>query len=229
MSRLTIGPYATGNAMAATDMNSILDSVNALYDNPDLQGVLEFDEISIVHTNGVADNYAGVASPISSSTGAGTSGGNLTLTPGPEYWKSLNVNVRAISMGVHSNVVVADLTGSGSGNAVLVKLVQAFLSGASTATSGQRMIVDMRSDGNVLGSDGTSIGGAMQKGTLSTPPEVDESATLYGVDANTVGGVTVYAIGVGGNYSRAYFTFAITIPASAASKTYKFKIYLRYQ
>ena len=221
MSKLNIPTKGANDEVLYTEFNDLVNFVNALYTDKGASGVLEFPEMDIVHVNGTADNYAGISSIVSSAVGAGGDGsGHMTLTPASSYWKSLNIPANAMKMQVFTNVLAADMAGSGFANEISVSLMTAFMTGANAVTSGTRLSATFDANGSV-----TLAGGASPAGVLNSPPLISDAGTLYAVSSDAVG----FPIGTGGDYSRYYFTFKINIPATAASKTYRFKIVLNYQ
>lgn len=209
----------------AQDGNELKNSVNSLYDNPGQVGVLEFPEMSIVHTNGVADAYVGIGTPTSSSNGAGSDGsGGLILTPTSQYWGSLNFYAVATRLECYTNILEADLA---SGSPFLqVYMAYAKLVGVNSGATGQLM-AGVFNKGFIDPAQGTFHA---PRGTTNSPALVNDYNTLYSnVERSPNISIDGYTIGTGGQYSRSYFTFGMSIPASAATKTYKFKFYLSYQ
>jgi hypothetical protein len=178
-------------------------------------------EIDVAHTNGGATNAYGYSTAtITSSAGAGVSGGNLTLTGN---WLSENQVATMTRLKVYTNILPADLDSDLAPDAISTAVLTAFLSDASTATSGQRITPFFYKAGNYEGS-------VSQIGTLNSPPLIGDTGTLYYELplplANQDG---VYdQIGIGGQFSRAYYTFGMFIPSTAATKTYKFQFFLEY-
>lgn len=178
-------------------------------------------EIEVAHTNGGATNAYGYSTAtITSSAGAGVSGGNLTLTGN---WLSENQVATMTRLKVYTNILPADLNSDLAPDAISTAVLTAFLTDASTATSGQRITPFFYKDANYEGS-------VSQIGTLNSPPLIGDTGTLYYELplplANQDG---VYdQIGIGGQFSRSYYTFGMFIPASAATKTYKFQFFLEY-
>lgn len=225
MAKPNVSTKNTGDTISATDINSIVGAFNSLYDTPNQQGVLAFQEVSIAHTNGVRDTYGGITSPISTSIGAGSDGqGHLTLTPASSYWQSLEFPAKAMKFSVYSNILTSDIP---SGSVLYVYLTDASLTGTNSATYGQLMTCQFTHNG-ATDQDGNILP-ASPAGVLNSPPSVSDAGTLNGYFQMTSAISYTVNIGTGGQYSRYYFTFGFDIPASAATKTYKFKIYLSYQ
>ncbi len=176
-------------------------------------------EIEVAHTNGGATNAYGYSTAtITSSAGAGVSGGNLTLTGN---WLSENQVATMTRLKVYTNILPADLNSDLAPDAISTSVLTAFLSDASTATSGQRITPIFYKAANYQGS-------VSQIGTLNSPPLIGDTGTLYYELFGGSGNGVDDQIGIGGQFSRAYYTFGMFIPSSAATKTYKFQFFLEY-
>ncbi len=176
-------------------------------------------EIEVAHTNGGATNAYGYSTAtITSSAGAGVSGGNLTLTGN---WLSENQVATMTRLKVYTNILPADLNSDLAPDAISSSVLTAFLSDASTATSGQRITPIFYKAANYQGS-------VSQIGTLNSPPLIGDTGTLYYELFGGSGNGVDDQIGIGGQFSRAYYTFGMFIPSSAATKTYKFQFFLEY-
>lgn len=221
MSIPVIGPYGPDDEMPSADMNELIASVEALYNSPNAQGVIEFPEMSIAHVNGTADNFAGIATLVTGGTAVASDGSNhLLLTPVSTKWKTLPFLAKVASMEVLSNVIAGDMAGSGGANRIIINLVNAYMQPANTANTGNAETVSFESTGIVL-----PAGGASPNGPQNAPLEVGDTATLHG----TIQAGAVVNIGLASaSVSNYYFTFNIIVPSTAATKTYKFKIYLKY-
>lgn len=218
-------PLNSGDSVPATYMNTLLAGVQGLYNVPNQAGVLEFPEMSIVHSNGVADAYVGIGTPISSGNGAGSDGsGGLLLTPVSQYWGSLNFPAIAMNLQCYTNALETDLA---TGNPFLqVYMAYGRLTGVNSGATGQ-LLAGVFNKGFISPSQGTYHA---PRGTTNSPALVNDYNTLFSsVDNPVDSSIGAYNIGIGGTYSRSYFTFGMSIPANAASKTYKFKFFLRYQ
>ena len=176
-------------------------------------------EIEVAHTNGVATNAYGYSTATAtSSVAVGESGGNLTLIGN---WLSENQVATMTRLKVYTNILPADLNSDFTPDAIVTSVITAFLSGASSATQGQRITPFFYKAGNYEGS-------VSQIGTLNSPPLIGDTGTLYYELFGGSGNGVDDQIGIGGAFSRAYYTFGMFIPASAATKTYKFQFFLEY-
>lgn len=221
----------TGDTLSAAECNSIVQSIDALYDGKG--GVLEFPEISISHTNGVVDSVSGTTTTTAGGIGAGYDGvANLTLSPASTFWGTLNYPLSAQGMSCYSNVLPADLAGTTLINRIEVEFHNAYLTTSTGATTGARQTIEMSSAGIV--SNSLVTGGANAIGVLNSPPLVKDSLTLFATAVQdpaypSPNDYQIGTIGTSGSFSRFYFIFRIGIPASAATKVYKFKLFLSYQ
>jgi len=179
-------------------------------------------EISVSHTNGVATNFYGYDSLNTGTSGvsAGVSGGNLTLGGGP--FTSLLSPSTVTRIKVYSNIVSADV-GSFIPDAISVQLITAYLTSVSNSTVGPRF------DQYLFGIPQFPEPGVLFApiGTLNTPPAIGDTDTMYTIYDMPFNGV-FDQIGTGGAFSSYYFTFGMLIPASAATKTYKFRFFIEY-
>ena len=174
-------------------------------------GQIVIPEFSIAHTTGVATNNYGVNS-FGTVSSVGVDGfGNLTL--GGD-WASENDPTTLTKLKVYTNILQSDVpTGT-----ITFALLNAYKTSASAATSGQR---------NTLSFKTTGYSGSFSAiGTLNSPAEVGDTATLFDIQgANPV--LNEYTqLGTGGTFSRYYYQLAVFMPAAAATKTYKFKVFI---
>jgi hypothetical protein len=190
--------------------------------NRPLSNTLVYPEISIAHTQGTAQNYAGVNTMTSSAIGSGIDGSNnLTLTPDSSYWASENMVARATTCRVYTNVVPTDM----NSHFMTVGIYGAYKTGTGSSTSGQRgtaLISDSCTFNPATGDYCQSVVG----GVLSSPPNVGDVGTYY-FEFSTINA----DLGLGGTfniYSRFYYIFAVLIDAQCISKTYKFRFELDY-
>lgn len=232
MSKPTIrSNYISGESVAASDLNQFTLDVKSLWDNPNQAGVLEFPEMSISHVNGVADVYAGVNTMISGSILAANDGsGGIILTPSSPNWKSLEFPAALSNLMCYTNIVASDLL-SGGANGIEIIMAQAYLIAPTSSTEGTRIDLKCQNTGFNPFSDPTIIAGTSPNGAINSPPLVSDKGTFFGGKNQDLGVFPIagWQIGIGGTYSRYYFTFTVSIPASAATKTYKFKFYLSYE
>jgi hypothetical protein len=187
---------------------------------PPATNQLEFVEMSVAHTSGSGENRYGITQTgLGASSGIGLSGGNITLTG---EWGSENSPTTVSLVKCYTNIVQADLASSFGPDAIDVALITGFKSAASSVVSGQRNTFEF--------SGGVYYDGQFSPvGTLTPNPNelVGDTNTLY--DTQVGNPNSLYnQIGTGGAFSRYYYTFGMFIPASAATKTYKFKFFIEY-
>lgn len=195
------------------------------YENPDpgdwgadpiVTNIFDVSEMSIVHTNSVADSYAGTGTAVSGAPSVGIDGSqNLTLSPAFANWKSLDIETSFVKLRVATNIVAADYS---SGSPIVCSINTGYKSAAGSANLDLGTQITFTSAPSPSGS-----GGAVNGGVLASPPNVGDTGTLY-ASLNQI----TSNIGLGGTYSRYYFIFFMSIPASWPSKTYKFKFSLEY-
>jgi hypothetical protein len=179
-------------------------------------------EISVSHTNGTPTNATGWDANIGfSGTGAGVDGnGNLVLSGGP--FTGLTFPATVTRVKVYSNIVSADV-GSFSPDAISVVLITAYLNAVNSSAVGPRF------DQDLFGIKQFPPPGVLFApiGTLNSPPEIGDTDTMYAIYDMPFTGISDQ-IGTGGPFSSYYYTFGMFIPASAATKTYKFRFFLEY-
>jgi hypothetical protein len=177
-------------------------------------------EIEVAHTNGVATNRFGITTAtLGPALGAGIDiNQNLTLTPAVGGWISLNQVATMTRLKVYTNILQSDLT-----NYIHVGVYQAYKTAVNGSTSGVRSYI------NFNPSPSTSTYFA-PVGVLNSPPEIGDTDTMYYEQVAFFGGGNGISdqMGLGGQFSRYYVTFGMIIPASAATKTYKFQFFLEY-
>jgi hypothetical protein len=185
-------------------------------------------EMSVVHVNGVADFYVGVGTPISSGIGGGVAGSpsHLVLTPASQYWRSENIIAQASKLNVYTNIIAGKAVDD---NGFIGYLYQCYMDGAGSATSGQRSEMKFGSTYNEASLPPYINSSIVNSGVLNSPIAVGDIGTFFGnstINGGSLG--TGSNIGIGGTYSRYYYTFAISIAAATASGTYKFRFELEY-
>jgi hypothetical protein len=181
--------------------------------SPPATAQINIPEISIAHINGVATNNYGV-NTFGTVSSVGVDGsGNMVL--GGE-WVSENDPTTLTKIKVYTNILQSDVpTGT-----ITVALLTAYKTAASSATSGQRNTFSFKTAGY--------SGSFAPVGSLSSPPEVGDTDTLYDTQSGNPVSVEFTQLGTGGAFSRYYYQIGIFMPASAATKTYKFIINLEY-
>lgn len=187
---------------------------------------MEIGEMSVAHTNGVANSGGGVGTYISSSFGAGLDGSqNLLLTPVSTYWKTLNpgspIPHFATKLKVYTNILASDLV-----TTVQLWREQAYKTAANAVTSGQREVLLFTSAG-AAPDTGFGTVEVVNPGPVYSG-NVGDFNTMYGFNAGWYNAFPAQlSTGIAaGQFSSFYTSFGISIPADAISKTYKFKFFL---
>jgi hypothetical protein len=179
---------------------------------------LVLGDFSISHTTGTATNRYGVTQAgLGSSSGVGLSSGSITLTG---EWKSESNPTTVSRIKCYSNIVDIDVP---TVTNLQVAFITAYKTGASTVVQGQRDAFQFQSDPDSY----TELKNGV--GTLTAHPNeaIGDTYTLYGIHSSPVA-ILNSQIGTGGSFSNYYYTFGFFIPASALTKTYKFRIILEY-
>jgi len=183
----------------------------------------EFAEISINHTNGVDSSYRGYSNAtLTANSGISTDGvGNIVLT-GNHLTE--NVATTVTKMKVYSNVLTSDIASDSMFDDMAVVLEVGGLAMMGGFLGGYQI----QSITAMFGGVNYYSGLFSPTGTLNSPVEVGDTGTIYREQAHQMQNGVSDQIGTGGEYSRYYYTFGFGIPASAATKVYKFKIFLEY-
>lgn len=174
------------------------------------------NEISISHTNGVASGGYGYSTATLGSASATLDMllENIVLTGN---WLTENVPTTLINMKTYTNILSTDLLSTSIPNSIQVGLYQVFKPSPTVLSFTPQI-------NSVFGA-GPSFNAPT--GTLNTPAQVGDTGTYYSILPVAIGNNgTTDQLGIGGLYSRAFYTFGFGIPASAATKVYKFKIIL---
>jgi hypothetical protein len=178
-------------------------------------------EISVAHTNGThtyAYGYGGaqLLSSTSEWQASVTASEDLptqsiNLFPSAGHWLNIPGQALITKVKLYSNFVAADGTNAPSFGRFVVWKPAANSFAVYTAV------------GSGVSLQGASIATGS---TLSVPPEVGDSGTYYS-EAATLQHPDMDAMG-SGTFSNHYQMIQLYIPANAATKTYKFQIFLEY-
>jgi hypothetical protein len=193
---------------------------------PPATGQIELLEIAVNHTNGTDTIAYGVGNPGAQlinpvganwydNVSASQSGGVITLVPSADYWATSNLfpEKTLLKTKVYSNFVAAN--------------------GVNLPSISRKVAYMPNTSGiNVYSASGVNLSGGLTVGSgiLNSPNEVGDFGTYYKLqDAIPVQVPPVETDKIGvGLFSNYYYTFVIAVPASAATKVYKFKIFLEY-
>ena len=173
-------------------------------------------EISISHTQGAASGgYGYTTANLGATIGAVYNAGNISLTGN---WLSENVPTSLVKMKTYTNILASDLSSNSVMDDITVELYQTTKNSATSVKFAQEVQQYFNGDSPNLFVNG---------GALNSPAQVGDVNTMYmeTLPYNGNNGFTDQ-LGIGGQFSRAYYTFAFGISASAATKDYKFQIIL---
>ena len=182
-------------------------------------------EMSVSHTTGTPSSVYGIGvnTPFS---GAGcildSSYNIVEITPGTNG--HLFTPATATKTKVYSNIVAGDVAGVIF--PIVVERITYFKYSATAAIDlGSSDSMNFRPTAGTRTNENTIYQAPV--GTLSSPPNVGDTGTFYS-EYHSSPGVGGDQLGIGGTYSGYYWRYAMNIPASAATKVYKFKIILEY-
>ena len=190
-------------------------------------GQIQVPTIEVAHVNGVQTSAYGVGVPgaqLINPPGpnwyddiSGTqSGGQITFIPSQSYWATAPFNPERtlVTTKVYSNFVAAD-----GANKPNIQRKVLYMPSASAINGYSASGVNMNSNFQVV-----------PTGPLNAPTEVGDIGTYYKIQpANLIQVPPVQTDSMGvGAFSNYYYTFIIIIPSTAATKTYKFDIFLEH-
>jgi len=189
--------------------------------SPPATAQLDSGEIVVSHTTGSATNATGfsTATLTYAGIGAGVSGGNLTLSGN---FTTVLFPATAVRVKCYTNILSADV-GNFIPDAIGVQLSTAFLDSASSSSLATVFNQPLFGT-SLLPEEGVLFAPI---GTLNSPAEIGDTDTMYTIYDYEFNGIDDQ-IGTGGLFSSAYYTFGMLIPASAATKTYKFRFFIEY-
>lgn len=180
-------------------------------------GQLVFAELSVAHVNGVADNKSGITQAGLGNSFGLTLDGSSNLVPVGE-WGSQLAPTTLVNVKCYSNILQTDLLSGTTPNAIQATMNIGYKDGAASSTYGPYY--------NFILNNAQSQ--TAPTGTLSSPALVGDTGTHYDIKVAGVLGFDTTQIGTGGIYSNYNYIFHMYVPASAATKTYKFIWILEY-
>ena len=184
---------------------------------------IEFAEMSVSHTNGTASSVYGIGvntTLVNSGCYLSGAGNIVENTPGRNG--HLLFPATAAKTKVYTNIVAGDLVSD-----VVVERIVYYKTGLNSAS-------DLSVNDYMKFSDAPGVGtyntvDECPVGTLTAAPNqnVGDTGTFYSSASNNAN-IIGNQLGTGGAFSGYYWRYAMNIPANAATKTYKFKIFLEY-
>jgi len=195
--------------------------------SPPAVGQIQVPRISISHTNGVQTQAYGV----------GVVGAQLINPPGPNWFDDINIAGFPTLTFTPGQNYWATASFSPPRTLVTTKVYSNFLASddvTTNAPSVQRKVAYSSSGGGYsnFSASNVSLFGAptVQSGPLNAPVEIGDVGTFYQIQPANLVQVAPAAtdeIGIG-TYGNHYYTFIITIPATAITKIYDFDIFLEH-
>jgi hypothetical protein len=193
-------------------------------------------EMEVPHVNGTATNYhgTGTAYPFGSPETTNVLNGNGQIVLGnPTAFKTLPFQATGIKTKCYTNIVAGDIPSNAPVNQKSINVERiVYYKTASNSMSGVGALNYMRFKTIAYPYDPWDLTNNLvleSNSALapSTPIEVGDAGTFYSEE--TRGGfLTQNQLGTGGTFSSYFWIYAMNIPASAATKTYKFQIFLEY-
>ena len=180
---------------------------------------VSYAELVISHTTGTETNKVGLTTAgLQSTAGLGLDGNGNILFQG--QWASENSIATLTNLLIESNVLGSDCASGFGNDRIAASFLTAYKTASNSTTNGDRHSIAFVPGEYYSGSISPT-------GALDSPIQIGNTNTLY---ANLLADTELVheQIGLGGDFSRYYYTFAINIPASAATKVYRFKYTLTY-
>ena len=182
-------------------------------------------EMSVSHTTGTASSVYGIGVNTAAS-GAGcvldSSYNIVEITPGTNG--HLFTPTTATKTKVYTNILPGDVASVNS--PIVVERITYFKYSTTQAVDlGSSDLMKFRPSAGTRTNENTIYQAPV--GTLVSPPNVGDTGTFYS-EYYFSPGVGGDQLGTGGTYSGYYWRYAMNIPATAATKVYKFKIILEY-
>lgn len=184
---------------------------------------IELQEVTINHTNGTPSaSYVGAQIYVYAPT-FGLSSGSLVITPFDSVLSTGNPNV-STKTKVYTNILAGDVASNIGPDAIVVERIVYYKSAVNTASSvgGLDLVYFSNAAGNTF-SNNLVLEAPI--GSLNNPILPGDTGTFYTEENNA----SIPNLGTGGAFSSYYWLYAINIPDTAATKNYKFKIFVEFQ
>lgn len=182
---------------------------------------IDSGEIVVSHTTGSPTNATGysTATLTYAGVGSGVSGGNLTLSGN---FTNILFPATVVRVKCYTNIESTDV-GSFIPEGISVQLITAFLDSPSSSSLSTQFNQPLYGIPQFPPPDVLFA----PIGTLNSPAEIGDTETMYTIFDYVFDGITDQ-IGTGGPFSSYFYTFGMIIPATAATKTYKFRFFIEY-
>jgi hypothetical protein len=189
--------------------------------SPPATAQIDSGEIVVSHTTGSPTNATGysTATLTYAGVGAGVSGGNLTLSGN---FTNILFPATIVRVKCYTNIESTDV-GSFIPEGISVQLITAFLDSPSSSNLSTQFNQPLYGIPQFPPPDVLFA----PIGTLNSPAEIGDTETMYTIFDYVFDGITDQ-IGTGGPFSSYFYTFGMIIPATAATKTYKFRFFIEY-
>jgi hypothetical protein len=171
-------------------------------------------EIFIDHVNGVMSNFCGITQAgLEPAVGIGVDGNGNVLLNGE--WLSENIPTTLQKIRCETNILSDDMFDQFQPSRIAASIMTGYMTAVNSATSGERHSFAFLPPPSYVGFQ-------FGVGELHAPIEIGDTATLWDYkDAKNL--LNNEQLGIGGPFSRYFYSFAYNIPANADTKTYKFR------
>jgi len=195
---------------------------------PPATGQIQVLRISVSHTNGPSNTNA---------YGVGNPGAQLINPPGPNWWNDININGITTLTFTPGQDYWATANFNPEKTLVTTKVYSNFIAADSPAPNQVPAVGRYVAYGNGAGMNNYTASGVhlfgglfVPSGPLNVPVEIGDVGTLYKIQPANLVQVPpppTDSIGIG-PFTNYYYTFIITIPATAVTKVYDFDIFLEH-
>jgi hypothetical protein len=193
-------------------------------------------EMSVPHVNGTATNYLGTGTAYPSGDPETTiyiDGNGLVILNSPTAFKTLLFPATGTKTKVYSNIIAGDIPANAPVNqgAISVQRIVYYKDAPNSAILYLALNnVNFKTIAYPYDPYDPTTPNLVYEanpGVLNSPPEVGDNGTFYSEETRPAL-ITQNQLGTGGPFSGYHWVYAMNIPASAATKTYKFQIFLEY-
>lgn len=188
--------------------------------SPPAIGQYEFPEISVNHTTGTDTWLASIDGVNFETTYGGGAGNGIALLPNGTIWTTLPFQAMLTKIKVYTNILTSDA----EAGFISVDRLSVFLDAPNSVA------IQMPYMSEFTGSDPDWFsppysGFVTGATTLSNPPNVGDTGTLYRLDNQNLIIENNIGVGLFGNH---FFGLGFNIKAGAPTKVYKFKVFFEY-
>lgn len=232
---MMVFPYAVGGSINSVTNNGVIippDGKSYVFNcienplpgawtwTPPAVGQIVFPEITVSHTKGSDTWTASIDGTNFEASYGGGVGNGIILLPSNLIWDTLPFQAMVTKIKVYTNILPIDIVD----DYITLDRISVYLDASNSVA------IQMPYMGWFTGSDPDLYnpiydGFVTGATTLSSPPNVGDTGTLYRLDNQPI--AISSNIGVG-QFSNHYFGLGFNIKSDALTKDYKFKVFFEY-